>query len=136
MDTITHEHRSWNMARIHSVGTKPEIIVRKVVYALGYRYRLHVKKLPGKPDLVFRNRKKVVFVHGCFWHQHHDPNCRLVRVPKSSLQYWGPKLARNVARDAEHLAGLHALGWSVLIIWECETVDIERLGQKLRAFLA
>ena len=124
------------MAAIRSKGMKPERIVRSLVHRMGYRYRLHRKGLPGKPDLVFGPRRKVIFVHGCFWHQHDDPACKIARKPKSNQGYWDEKLARNVARDKRNQAGLEAQGWSVLIIWECETKDVEALKGILQRFLS
>jgi len=127
--------RSENMRRIRSKGMKPEMLVRSLVYGLGYRYRLHRRDLPGKPDLVFGPRKKAIFVHGCFWHGHDDPACvDGRRKPKSNLDYWLPKLARNKARDMEQEAELKRLGWAVLTIWECETRDGERLKNRLIDF--
>lgn len=123
------------MAAIKSKGMKPEMIVRSAVHGMGYRYRLHRKGLPGKPDLVFGPRKKVIFVHGCFWHQHSDPACKIARMPKSNTGYWNAKLARNVERDAKNIALLETAGWKVLTIWECETKETERLKEKLKAFL-
>ena len=108
------------MSGIRSKGMKPEMAVRRLLHSMGYRYRLHRKDLPGQPDLVFPARRKVILVHGCFWHQHADPECRIVRQPKSNREYWLPKLERNVARDAENRARLEELGWEVLVIWECE----------------
>ena len=110
------------MAAIRSDGMKPEMLVRSLVHGMGYRYRLHAKDLPGKPDLVFRSRKKVIFVHGCFWHQHARAACKDGRAPKSNLGYWAGKLARNVERDAENLDGLTAMGWKTLIVWECDVL--------------
>lgn len=127
--------RSENMRRIKSKGTKPEMLVRRLVHGMGYRYRLHVPNLPGKPDLVFPSRRKVIFVHGCFWHLHDDPMCPDRRGPKSNLEYWGPKLARNRQRDATHLEALAASGWSALVIWECETRNHDRLIESIQAFL-
>jgi DNA mismatch endonuclease (patch repair protein) len=124
------------MARIRSVDTKPEMIVRRVAHRLGYRFRVHVSTLTGKPDLVFPRKKKVIFVHGCFWHQHQKRACRDARMPKSSLEYWRPKLARNVKRDAECLEQLRSDGWDVLTIWECEVSELGALACKLRTFLA
>ena len=121
------------MRAIRSTGMKPEMLVRQLTYSLGYRYRLHRKELPGKPDLVFGPRSKVIFVHGCFWHQH--VRCIDGKMPKSNLGYWQTKLTRNVARDAEHLTSLKALGWKSLVIWECETKDLSRLTKKIRRFL-
>lgn len=99
---------------------------------MGYRYRLHRRDLPGKPDLVFSSRKKVIFVHGCFWHSH---KCEKAHKPKSNLDYWVPKLDRNKERDAESVAELEMQGWRVFIVWECETLDQETLKQKLLSFL-
>lgn len=119
-DTVTPKRRSEIMSGIRSKGMKPEMVVRRLLHSMGYRYRLHRKDLPGKPDLVFPSRRKVIFVHGCFWHQHAGPGCGIVRVPKSNREYWLPKLERNVARDAEHRKRLRDLGWESLVIWECE----------------
>ncbi len=132
-DPLSPERRSANMRAIGSKDTIPELAVRRAVNALGYRFRLHRRDLPGKPDLVFPRLRKIIFVHGCFWHQH--PVCREGRIPASRHAYWVPKLARTVERDAEHLAGLDAMGWHVLTIWECETVDRERLTDQLAEFL-
>jgi DNA mismatch endonuclease (patch repair protein) len=101
------------MSRIRSRDTKPEMIVRRLLHAAGYRYRLHTKDLPGKPDVVFKRRRKVVFVHGCFWHQHDREDCLDGRRPKSNTSYWHAKLERNVERDQEHIRRLHELGWQV-----------------------
>lgn len=119
-DTVSPGRRSEIMSGIRSQGTKPEMTVRRVLHSLGYRYRLHVAELPGKPDLVFPGRRKVIEVRGCFWHQHEDPECRIARQPRSNRDYWLPKLARNVERDGEHERKLRALGWEVLVVWECE----------------
>ena len=135
-DKLTPERRTENMRRIKSKGMKPEMLVRSLVHALGYRYRLHRAGLPGKPDLVFPSRRKVVFVHGCFWHGHDDPACvDGQRQPKSNLGYWLPKLARNKARDADNAAALTALGWQVMTVWECETRKSAGLEQRIRVFL-
>lgn len=109
--------RSANMRAIRSKDMLPELAVRRLVHKLGYRFRLHRTDLPGKPDLVFGPRRKVIFVHGCFWHSH---GCRAAHVPKSNLKYWLPKLKRNRSRDQDNLDRLSALGWDVLVIWECE----------------
>jgi len=106
------------MSRIRSKNTKPEMILRSALFRRGFRYRLHDKKLAGKPDLVFRKYKTVIFVHGCFWHLH--KNCRDGRLPKSKLEYWKPKLTKNVERDVLHSVELKGQGWTVLTIWECE----------------
>jgi DNA mismatch endonuclease (patch repair protein) len=123
------------MRRIRSKDTKPEMLVRRLVHKMGYRYRLHRRDLPGKPDLVFGPRRKVIFVHGCFWHSHSDPKCPDRRQPRSNLAYWQPKLARNRRRDAEHMAALSEAGWEALVVWECETRNLARLAAALRAFL-
>lgn len=124
--------RSANMRAIRSTGMKPELAVRKLVHGMGYRYRLHRSDLPGKPDLVFSSRQKIIFVHGCFWHSH---SCKLSHTPKSNASYWNPKLHRNKERDAENLVVLKDLGWSVLIVWECETREVSVLKTRLRKFL-
>lgn len=124
------------MAAIRSGDTKPEMIVRRMVHELGFRFRLHRKDLPGKPDLVFVSRRKVIFVHGCFWHLHPKAECLDSRVPKSNQGYWSPKLQRNVERDATHSAELRALGWDVLVVWDCETKDVEQLRGRLERFLS
>ena len=120
VDIVTPQRRSQIMSGIRSKGMKPEMIVRRNLHAMGYRYRLHRKDLPGKPDLVFPARRKVILVHGCFWHQHADPGCKIARRPKSNREYWLPKLERNVMRDTENQVRLRELGWDVLVIWECE----------------
>ncbi len=136
MDRLTRQSRSENMRRIRSKGTKPELIVRQLAHKLGYRFRLHRTDLPGKPDLVFPRRRKIIMVHGCFWHGHDDPACvDGQRKPKSNLDYWLPKLARNKARDAANLAALQALGWQLRIVWECEVRDAAALRHRLTAFL-
>jgi DNA mismatch endonuclease, patch repair protein len=136
VDTISTRRRSENMRRIRSKGTKPEILVRRVVHALGYRFRLHDPKLPGKPDLVFPRLKRLVEVRGCFWHQH--DGCIDSHIPKSRREYWRPKLRRNVRRDRRNLKALRELGWRVLLLWECEvmTSDQRRLRTRLRKFLS
>jgi DNA mismatch endonuclease, patch repair protein len=134
-DKLSPTRRSANMAAIRSKDTSPELAVRRLVHALGYRYRLHRRDLPGKPDLVFGPRRKVIFVHGCFWHRHPKSNCHDARSPKSNTDYWGPKLQRNAARDARNIAALRAAGWRVLVIWDCETKDARRLTSVVRRFL-
>lgn len=136
VDKLTPERRSENMRRIKSKGMKPERLVRSIVHGLGYRYRLHRADLPGKPDLVFPARRKIIMVHGCFWHGHDDPACVVGRrQPKSNLKYWLPKLARNKSRDRQHDALLSSLGWSVLTVWECETRNKAILTERLLTFL-
>lgn len=134
MDKISVARRSANMRAIRSKDMKPEMAVRRLAHSMGYRFRLHRKDLPGKPDMVFPRRRAVFFIHGCFWHQHPDPNCRDARPPKSNTDYWQPKLARNQARDAENEASLRAQGWRVLVIWECQTKDEAALKENLLAF--
>lgn len=129
VDTLTVEQRSALMAKIRGVDTKPELFVRKALYARGYRYRLHAKDLPGRPDLVFRKRRAVVFVHGCFWHRH---GCKKTTHPKSRHDYWQEKFASNVARDKRNQEQLAEEGWRVFVIWECE---LEEALDRLAAFL-
>ncbi len=116
------------MALIRHKNTKPELRVRRFLHGAGLRYRLHAKDLPGRPDLVFPARKIVVFVHGCFWHRHPDPECKLARLPKSRLDFWRPKLDENAARDCRNVLALEAAGWRVMIIWECQSKDVLRLA--------
>lgn len=134
-DTVTPKRRSEIMSNIRAKGMKPEMIVRRLTHAMGYRYRLHHKDLPGRPDLVFPSRRKVIFVHGCFWHQHADPACKIARRPRSNRGYWLPKLDRNTARDADHQIRLADLGWEVLVIWECEVEAGNGLTDKIQSFL-
>ncbi|WP_343225592.1 very short patch repair endonuclease [Oricola nitratireducens] len=129
--------RSAQMARVRGKDTKPEMVVRRLVHAMGYRYRLHRKDLPGKPDLVFPRLRKIIQVHGCFWHQHPDPACRRARIPKTRREFWVPKLEGNARRDIENERALQKLGWDVLVVWECETTPSRReeLVWKLEEFL-
>jgi len=133
MDKLSPERRSANMARIRSQNTSPELILRKLIHGLGYRFRLHRNDLPGKPDLVFPSHKKVIFVHGCFWHQHQE--CREGRVPNSRLEYWGPKLRRNQERDALAQSSLRQQGWQYLVVWECELKDSTAALNRVKRFL-
>lgn len=121
------------MSRIRSADTSPEKKVRSLAHRLGFRFRLHVRELPGKPDLVFPRLKKIIFVHGCFWHQHRG--CIDGRLPASRIEYWGPKLAANRARDTKHRRVLKKLDWRVLVVWECETANEKRLRATLQRFL-
>lgn len=123
------------MSGIRGKNTQPEMLVRRVLHAMGYRYRLHARELPGKPDIVFRRRRIAIFVHGCFWHRHPDPACRLARMPKSRVDFWQPKLEGNRARDEANVAALEAMGWKVLLVWECQLRDREQLGNMLRRFI-
>lgn len=133
VDTLSLQERSKRMSLVKSKDTKPEIKVRRLVHSLGYRYRLHKAGIPGKPDLVFSSRKKVIFVHGCFWHRH--GNCKLARMPKSRLDFWQPKLEANLARDLENQKKLSNLGWRFMIVWECELGDEMTLRKKITSFL-
>ena len=132
---ISEKKRSVIMSAIRSKNTKPELYVRKLLYSLGYRFRLHSKGLPGSPDIVFTARKKAVFVHGCFWHHHFDENCRSSSTPKSNKGYWEKKLQRNIDRDKQNQHDLAQQGWSYLIIWECELGNRSLLEDRLVAFL-
>lgn len=125
--------RSRTMASVRQKGTKPELAARKLLHRLGYRFRLHAADLPGKPDIVFRSRRKVVFVHGCFWHGHDCDHGR--RQPQSNQAYWSPKIARNRTRDAATIATLSSIGWSTKIVWECELRSLEKVAGKLAEFL-
>lgn len=117
VDRISPKQRSWNMSRIQGRNTRPELYVRSLLHRLGYRFRVNLPTLRGKPDIVFLKRRKVIFVHGCFWHRHQ--NCRFSYTPKSRPEFWGPKFARNVQRDIETNEQLKAEGWDVLVVWEC-----------------
>lgn len=128
MDTLTPELRSRLMSRIKGKDTKPEMLVRSAAHRLGLRFRLHDKRLPGRPDLVFPKHRTVIFVHGCFWHRH---GCKLASNPKSRQDYWLPKFERNTRRDAEHRAALEAAGWRVVVIWECEAKSETGLRARL-----
>jgi len=129
MDSISREHRSWNMSRIKNRDTKPELIVRSLLHRAGYRFRLHGKNLPGKPDIILPRYKKIIFVHGCYWHRH--KGCRYAYNPKTRADFWQDKFSHNVKRDEKVQAELVQLGWEVYVIWECETKKIEILGKIL-----
>jgi DNA mismatch endonuclease, patch repair protein len=133
VDSLSPEKRSALMAAVRANGTKPEMLVRRLAHGMGYRFRLHRNNLPGRPDLVFPKRRSAILVHGCFWHQH--TGCLRGRLPKSKLDYWGPKLAGNIERDRVCIAALHASGWRVMVAWECEMKDIQRLRRRLSEFL-
>lgn len=120
------------MASVRQKDTGPEMAVRRMLHSMGYRYSLHRRNLPGRPDLVFGPRHKVVFVHGCFWHGH---DCRKGRLPTSRVDYWSEKVSKNKARDARNVRDLAACGWEVCIVWECETADLDSLRQRLVRFL-
>lgn len=128
------EFRSRTMRAVRSKDTKPELVVRRLAHSLGFRFRLHRKDLPGSPDLVFPSRRKVIFVHGCFWHGH---GCtRGDRQPKANADYWSAKIARNRARDTRSIEMLHQTGWSTLVIWECDLKDVSLIRYALQTFLA
>lgn len=133
MDVLTPEQRKFCMSRIRAKNTKPELIVRSLAHRNGYRYRLHRKDLPGCPDLVFVSLRRVIFVHGCFWHQH--KNCKYAKLPKTRAMFWAKKLENNRKRDATVIRKLAALGWRVLVIWECQTRSIIMLEAFLGAFM-
>lgn len=132
MDNLDNRQRSALMRRVGRENTSPELAVRRTLFALGYRFTLHKKDLPGRPDIVFTKRKKVIFVHGCFWHGH---VCRYGRLPKSNTDFWSEKIERNRLRDARKTAELSSLGWSVLTLWQCEIHDKNSLNQILQNFL-
>ena len=133
MDRLSRERRSWNMGRIPSCDTRPEIIVRSALHRLGFRFRLHGKVLPGKPDIVLPKWRHVIFVHGCFWHRH--PRCSLARIPKSRVAFWRDKLEGNRRRDIVTRRAIRRMGWKVFVVWECQLKDEQRLLRKLRSFL-
>lgn len=134
-DTLTPTARSERMSRVRNRNTKPEMRVRRLVHGMGYRYRLHRSDLSGRPDLVFPSRRKIIFVHGCFWHRHPDPACKLARMPRSRLDFWRPKLEGNQARDRVNEKKLHESGWKVFVIWECELGSQAKLETKIKKFL-
>lgn len=133
-DRLTPQQRSNLMRRVGGKNTAPEMVVRKLAHAAGFRFRLHRTDLPGKPDLSFVGRRKVILVHGCFWHGH---GCKIGRLPKTNLDFWGPKIARNRERDLEVEAALVAAGWEVLTVWQCETKtrDLDGLRERIVNFL-
>ena len=131
-DRLSPAERSRLMQRIRGKDTKPEVHVRKMVWGMGHRYRLHDKSLPGTPDLVFKSAKKVIFVHGCFWHLH--TGCSRYRLPLSRTDFWLPKLTENKRRDGRNIRALGRLGWMVLVVWECQLRDSNRLKKRLERF--
>ncbi|MCZ2153678.1 MAG: DNA mismatch endonuclease Vsr [Bryobacterales bacterium] len=134
MDSLSPDQRSERMSRVRSRDTMPELIVRKLVHHMGFRYRLHRRDLPGNPDLVFPGRGKIIFVHGCFWHRH-GVRCRLTRWPKSRLDFWKPKLEENHRRDQRNQRVLRKLGWKVMVVWECQLKETGKLAETIRRFL-
>jgi DNA mismatch endonuclease (patch repair protein) len=129
-------NRSQMMAAVRSKDTKPEMFVRRLVHAMGYRYRLRRPDLPGKPDLVFPARRRIIFIHGCFWHQHGKAVCRDSGIPKTRQEYWIPKLDGNRKRDRRTVQLLKKQGWDVLVVWECETRNAELMKKRLMQFLS
>lgn len=129
VDIISEERRSWNMSRIRSKNTKPEMVVRSMLHRMGFRFRLHDRKLPGNPDIVLPKYKTVIFVHGCFWHRHEA--CQYSYIPKSRVKFWEEKFKSNIARDNRNQSELEALGWKVIVIWECDLSDSESVVNKL-----
>lgn len=133
MISETTERRSANMRAVRGKNTKPEMIVRRLIHALGFRYRLHARDLPGRPDMVFRKHRKVIFIHGCFWHSH--PGCRRASMPAANRDFWREKLQKNADRDAAQLAALEALGWRSLVIWECQVKKPSQVELTITSFL-
>lgn len=131
-DIMTPRQRSERMSRVKHRDTKPEKVVRSLLHRLGYRFRLHDKKLPGKPDIVLARHKKVIFIHGCFWHRHGV--CRVLSIPTNNADFWAAKFADNVRRDGEKIAALREAGWGVHVVWECETRDLDTLTRLLLDF--
>jgi DNA mismatch endonuclease (patch repair protein) len=138
MDRVSAKTRSANMRAIKSKDMLPELKVRKLVHKLGYRFRLHRSTLPGRPDLVFPKLRKVIFVHGCFWHQHSSSTCQIAHSPRSNKAYWKPKFARNIKRDRDTRKKLKVMGWDTLVIWECATKESKskNLSSKITNFLS
>ncbi|MDR1493496.1 MAG: very short patch repair endonuclease [Planctomycetaceae bacterium] len=133
MDHLTKEKRSWNMSRIRSQETTPEIIFRKLIHRAGFRYRLYDKTLPGKPDLVLKKHRTVVFIHGCFWHGH--KNCERGNRPKTHKNFWNKKIEGNIARDNKNRIKLRKIGWRVFTVWECELKNLDSIFAKFKKFI-
>lgn len=133
MDILTPEERSHRMSLIRAKNTKVELVVRRLIYRMGYRYRLHVRYLPGTPDLVFIGKKSIIFVHGCFWHGHN--RCKKARIPRTNIKYWKTKIDDNKWRDASNVDELRNNEWNVLIVWECQLKDFDSLSQQISRFL-
>ena len=133
MDTVNKEKRSWMMSRVKSKDTKPEKIVRSMIHRMGFRFRKNRRDLPGSPDIVFPKYRKVIFIHGCFWHGH--KNCSKASRPSSNEEFWSDKLDTNIQRDRKKVRELKKQGWKVLIIWECQIKDEKRLTRKIKRFL-
>ena len=133
MDRLDQVRRSWNMSRIRSRNTAPEVQVRSILHSVGFRFRLHRKDLPGKPDIVLPKREAVVFVHGCFWHRH--PGCKNCTTPKTNTDFWQTKFGGNVARDEKNAEALRKAGWKVIVVWECELASPDKLQRRLLRLL-
>lgn len=133
-DHLTPEKRSWNMAQIKGKNTKPEILVRSMLHRAGYRFSLHRKDLPGKPDIVLPKYRTVIFVHGCFWHRH--KNCKYATTPGTNVEFWQKKFERNVSNDRKHSRELRRLGWHVITVWECQLKKPDRVFRRLEKALA
>ncbi len=133
VDRLTPGERSKLMSRVRAVNTKPELAVRRLLYALGFRFRLHRSDLPGCPDIVLPGRRKVIFVHGCFWHRH--PRCRRATMPKTRPDFWAHKFKQNRERDKRQQRELRRMGWDVLVVWECETHDLQQLKDRISSEL-
>lgn len=129
-DNLSKKRRSWNMSRVRSKDTKPELLVRSILHRNGFRFRLHKKELPGKPDIVLSKYRTIIFVHGCFWHQH--KNCPDATVPKTRTDFWLHKFSQNMERDRKVQAALRKLGWNIIIVWECETLKPDRILNRLQ----
>jgi DNA mismatch endonuclease (patch repair protein) len=134
MDRLTPTRRSYLMSRVRSRDTEPEMAVRRTAHGLGFRFRLHARELPGSPDLVFPRLRSLVFVHGCFWHRH--PGCEKASNPSTRIEFWRAKFGRNIARDAAVRRELEALGWRILVVWECEAKDLKGLRVLIGRFLS
>jgi DNA mismatch endonuclease (patch repair protein) len=133
LDPLSPTERSELMSRVRGKDTKPELLVRRLVWSLGYRYRLHSRKLPGRPDIVLSKRKKAIFVHGCFWHQH--PGCARAKLPQTRAEWWRTKLTNNRKRDKKVQKQLREQGWEVLIVWQCRLRETSKLKAELIRFL-
>ena len=133
-DVFSKEKRSRIMSQIRSKSTKPEMVVRRALYSMGFRYRLHISELPGCPDIVLSKNKKAIFVHGCFWHGHDI--CKRSKRPETNTEFWNKKLENNIKRDGEIMEELKSLGWDVLVIWQCQTKNTSELNLKLKNFLS
>jgi DNA mismatch endonuclease (patch repair protein) len=134
MDRVSKQHRSWNMSQIRGRDTKPEVAVRSLIHRMGFRFRLHAKDLPGRPDILLPKHKAAVFVHGCFWHRHES--CKFAYQPKSRTTFWTQKFKENIERDRNTHAALSALGWHVIVVWECELQDMKTLAERFKSELA